>query len=340
MDSVARPGHLRRRTSSAAAQHRRPFWARNDTSFHIYIDNVRGKTQQSKMVDYGVDNFSYDQSYLEQWLMPEDLASRLPELLRDRTEDWEKAGAALCTTLERIETSYSRAMQAAYPSNPTRFASRASEQAVVGAEPTPIDSPVAPTPIFTIPAAQLENLTLTTSKIPTTHVKQEIGMESPPYTPFDSFGCATPITGPIAKLTATLPDLSRINTELSPLSMPDNTSISTAVLPGFDEVSWDYYTKHFAEEIRDCETAVARVRGFGRMIEVDLHEMARVMKPEVKMVFLEFKGWWVGMRPKVAGLEEKVEALEVPKLEFVTTEWEMVRSGQLGGDGVGVLDSI
>ncbi|KAK5150680.1 hypothetical protein LTS14_009963 [Recurvomyces mirabilis] len=337
MDSVARPGHLRRRTSSAAAQHRRPFWARNDTSFHIYIDNVRGKTQQSKMVDYGVDNFSYDQSHLEQWLMPEDLSLRLPEILREKGGDWEKAGAALCTTLARIETSYSRAMQAAYPSNPTRFARRASEQAVVGAEPTPIDSPIAPTPIFTMPAAQLESLTLTTSKIPITHVKQEIGMESPPYTPFDSFGCGTPVIGPIAKLTATLPDLSRINTELSPLSIADSIS---AVLPGFDEVSWDYYTKHFAEEIKDCEAAVARVKGFGRMIDIHLCEMARVMKPEVKMVFLEFKQWWTGLKPKIVGLEEKVEALEVPKIEFLTMEWEMVRSGQLGGDGVGVLESV
>ncbi|KAK5118422.1 hypothetical protein LTR62_002936 [Meristemomyces frigidus] len=267
--------------------------------------------------DYGMDNFSYDESHVSRFLMPQGLSERLPPNLREKTHDWQKAGAALCTTLDRIQESYETAREAAYPGNPRTFPRRTSFQAVMGAEPTPMHSPTCTSPPHAfptlIPAPTLGKLTLSATATATAATaKQEIGMESPPYTPFDSFTSRTPTHGATtAQNTANhLPDLARLTHELSPLAL-------TAPGQAFNEITWHHYTARFGEELHDCHEALQRVKGFSRMIEILLREMQGVLTPGVKLVFVEYRGWFEGVGVVVKELEERVARLECPGLEEV-----------------------
>ena len=278
-----------RNRSNSAAGHRHAFWAKNDTTLKILHANPRQKSKADLAAtspDY-FENFSYDPEHMTQFVMPKGLLDRLPDCLTEVSRNWQKACAALCTALERAEVFHNKAAAKAYPNGPRRN----SVQAVVGAE-KPIDSPIA----LTLPPP--------------------IGMESPPYTPYDSFGCTTPLDTNLAMQKTV--DLSRINQELSPLSLPDDLYPVRTIEAGFNENSWEHYSERYESQIKDCEIALQRVRGYGRTMNLLLVEQRLMLKPEVKLAVMEFDKWWVAMKPKSEALGERVRFLEVPTLGEAT----------------------
>ena len=277
-----------------------------------------------------MDNFSFDESHLGQWQMPEGLDTHLPADLLANASDWQKAGAALCTALDRTHEFYKEAINYAYPDksqNP--LSRRVSEQAVSGA-PSTTPAVCMPTPIITATIGQLEKLALTHSR--DQQRTQNIGMETPPFSPVDSGVCATPVIYDGKMPTKhTLPDLARINTQLSPRSSPPAAD--------FDANSWERYTRMFGHEISDIKQCLNRLNGYGKKVEILLKEMSSEMKPQVKLAFLDFTKWWDGMRPKVRSIENRGASVEEPVLAYVTFEREMVRASEMGLTHDGVLES-
>lgn len=329
----------KRRTSSTV-DHRRPFWAKTEKSHQIYLDNPRKVTIPG---DHGVDNFSYDNAHIKQWLMPADLAKRLPKELLAWVEDWQKAGAALCTALDRIQELYNNAMSHAYPDksrNPLARRGSSQQQAVVGAESPTSIAPLSPTPTYPanpilLDKAALMNL-LQQQQQQQRPAKQIMGMETPPFSPVDSVTCATPVSYD-QKTKDVLPDLARINSQLSPLNIPEAL---TPVSPiGFDENSWEYYLKRFKQEKKDNKECLSRIKGYGKRIDILHLELSRELKPEILLAVMDFGKWWQSAKPKVSKYEERVKSLAKPKLAYVNIEWDMIRARQLGQAHSGVLES-
>ncbi|TKA51871.1 hypothetical protein B0A55_12891 [Friedmanniomyces simplex] len=273
------------------AGHRLPFWAKTATSLKIYMDNPRPKRDFDLMDHY--ENFSYLSEHFSVWLAPDGLLESLPtqydgprETL-ETAQNWQKAAAALSSALQQLDDFSRGAQAAAYPPHgPSR---RNSEQTVSGAK-KPCDSP------FTTLPPPLA-----------------LGMESPPYTPFDNSGSCTPLNCDINPQKAV--DPKSLHHQLSPLSIADDFYPTRPRSDeGFNEVSWEYFVERHASFMLDCRIALQRVKGYARTIEILLTEQKLVLTPEVKLVVMEFDGWWAGMKPKAEALDERVKGLEAPSL--------------------------
>ncbi|KAK4898606.1 hypothetical protein LTR27_003778 [Elasticomyces elasticus] len=264
------------------AGHNRPFWTRSEVSYRVHFDDPR---PQRNVVDH-FENFSYKAEHHDAWLAPDGVLQILPESLQHTVKDWQKAGAALSTALERTEAFASEALSAAYP----KGSRRNSEQTISGAQ-QPFNSP----PMMLPPP---------------------IGMESPPYTPYDSFACPTPLSLDMTSQKAV--DARTLHLELSPLSIADDLYPVRPRLDGFNEVSWEHYTERHDALIKDCQIALQRLKGYKRTIDITLIEEKSQPDLESKSAFESFDKWWTGMQTKAEALETQVQELDVPTLGEVT----------------------
>ncbi|KAK4541355.1 hypothetical protein LTR36_008113 [Oleoguttula mirabilis] len=344
-----------RRTSSAtsAVDHRKPKWAVDPYSYNIYMTNPRRSANHQGRgdPDYRMDNFAYDEAHLEQWQMPPGLEKRLPAELLANAVDWQKAGAALCTSLDRTHELYKVAMYYAYPdksNNPFARRPSANEQAVAGASQSPASMTPQismPTPILPATIASLEKLALTQSlqqqqEQASPVVKQVIGMETPPFSPIDSGACATPLSFDAkAQEKLALPDLVGIHSKLSPSQSPLQAFTPVTYAADFDANSWEFYLGKYDHEMVDAKECLHRLNGYGKKAEIVLLELKPELKPEIKLAVMDFTKWWETMRPKVRLCEERVKNLDVPKLEYVSFEWEMARARSMGQAHDGVMES-
>jgi hypothetical protein len=144
-------------------------------------------------------------------------------------------------------------------------------------------------------------------------------MESPPFTPINA--PATPLN-PAEGAAATLPDLSKINTQLSPVSATSSaTGASTpaglapnSTSAAFDEHAWETYRNQCKAEYSDVRlNALSRVKGTARDIDSLSREYAHMS--EYAEPLKTFKLWWEGQKPKAKLYEDKVKLLEMPNEE-------------------------
>jgi hypothetical protein len=147
-------------------------------------------------------------------------------------------------------------------------------------------------------------------------------MESPPFTPINA--PATPLN-PAEGAAATLPDLAKLNTQLSPANGYGVTSPTTsASTPGglaatpmtatFDEHAWETYSNQCKAEYSDIRSnALSRFKGTARDIDSLSREYAHM--GEYAEAMKTFKLWWDGQRPKAKLYEDKVKLLEMPSEE-------------------------
>jgi hypothetical protein len=301
--------------------HRRASWGKNPTSYDTYMRNDMAKNRSpTSSQDDGIGNFSYDDKHLSEWKMPDNVASQhLPSQLRKRTEDWTHSGAALDTALERIGQLKADAMYRGWPDkkNTHLQVRHWPSPTSAGAQSPAIGSPGSPS--FSLP----DTLERSDFTLPFPHKPfgsampghPPMGMESPPFTPINA--PTTPIN-PAGAPPATLPDLSKINTQLSPPSSQGVTSptgSSTSAQPGtplspFDEQAWETYFNQVKAEHTDVRlNALSRFKGTARDIDnlareySHMTEYSEAMKP--------FKLWWDGQKGKVKLYEDKVKSLEM-----------------------------
>ncbi|KAK0294253.1 hypothetical protein LTS00_007228 [Friedmanniomyces endolithicus] len=252
--------------------HRVPFWAKKTKSLQIWLDNPRKKTDFN-LVDY-FENFSYLPAHLHAWQAPAGLLESLlgeddgMRAIAETTGDWQKAAAALATALERTEESGRGARAAAYPRGTLLHSS------TQNVSPAPKTTRSDPDPF---------------TKLPPSTLSQAIGMESPPYTPFDhptTLVCPTPLTNTNPDDNSSphqhsAVDPSSLRDQLSPLSIgdewyPPHPAIGSGSegsrVEGFNELSWEYFVERHGAFVLDCWVALQRVRGFAGRIDVLLRE--------------------------------------------------------------------
>ncbi|KAK1073137.1 peptidyl-prolyl cis-trans isomerase Pin1 [Friedmanniomyces endolithicus] len=300
--------------------HRVPFWAQKPKSLQIWLDNPRKKTDFN-LVDY-FENFSYLPSHLDAWAAPAGLLESLlggndgTREVVETTRVWQKAAAALTTALERTEEFARGARAAAYPRG---ILIHSSTQNV---SPAPKTTRSDPDPF---------------TKLPPSVLSQEIGMESPPYTPFDTpttLVCPTPLTNTNTDDNSSphqhsAVDPSSLRDQLSPLSIGEEYYPARPDCEGLDEVSWEYFLERHGAFVLDCHVALQRVRGYAGRIDVLLLEEGEQRRMRMRASgdavrdrggvgpVGEFGKWWAVMRVRGEGLAEKVRGLEAPSLMAV-----------------------
>jgi hypothetical protein len=301
--------------------HRRASWGKNPTSYDTYMRNDMAKNRSpTSSQDDGIGNFSYDDKHLSEWKMPDNVASQhLPSQLRKRTDDWTHSGAALDTALERIGQLKADAMYRGWPEKKiTHLQVRHwPSPTSAGAQSPAIGSPTS------LSLSLPDSLERSDFTLPFPHKPfgsampghPPMGMESPPFTPINA--PTTPIN-PAEAPVATLPDLSKINTQLSPPSSQGVTSPTGSSTPStlstpstFDEHAWETYFNQVKAEHTDIRlNALSRFKGTARDIDnlareySHMTEYSEAMKP--------FKSWWDGQKGKVKLYEDKVKSLEMP----------------------------
>lgn len=308
-----------------------------------------------------VDNFSYDPQYLNDFNLPDGMDERLPNQLRREVHNWQKAGAALLTALNRTKESAKRAVEYAYPDATTHepvwpLSRRPSAQASEGASATSptagIASPSAFSPQSLKPLDPFASGPLRKQAgLPDT----TMGMETPPFSPIDSGAYTSPVaTATLPKTKPGVPDLAKLNTQLSPYTSfnSDSTTTTSATTPGsatttprtpFNDKSWEYFLGKFDNEVRDTKIALQRLTGYAKKIEVEKMELEGDYAPEIVLLMMQFKEWWKTTDPKVRKLALQVEFLIPPTLEDlevpVARGGFVLGSGRGKGVGVGVAGS-
>lgn len=350
--------------------YRRPSWAKTQVSYEAAMKSEHGRTRSPNTSnDFGVENFSYDDKYLAPFVMPKDLAShdRLPDQLKLFVTNWGCAGAAIDTAIERITKLRAEAVTRGWPDkSQTNHLSRThwrytgNSPAISGAESPPLSSPMSPAPALPpalVPLASAPSLTApelkrpTSAAMPPMPANPPMGMESPPFTPVNSQAPTTP-ANPADGVRATLPDLSKINTQLTPSAtagaispssastansspllgaVAPSTGTSTPIPPksspgpstttanAFDENAWETYIRQYRAELTDLQkSALYRFTGHAHNVNTLLREFHGM--PEFAEGVKHFQPWWDGIKELTKKYEEKVKATEMPDLEKVKLE--------------------
>ncbi|KAI7423903.1 hypothetical protein KC364_g17386 [Hortaea werneckii] len=350
----------KRRSSSSVSGHRGPPWSQTQQGLQSMLTPRRVPRPLTNIDMDHVDNFSYDPQYLYKFNLPNGLDERLPNQLRREVHNWQKAGAALLTAINRTNESGMRAVECAYPDatthNPAwalsrRPSAQASEGASATSSTTGFFSPVAIPPervkiLHTLP----EGTPPKQAGIPDT----SMGMETPPFSPIDSGANASPVTGPTATLSKSkpgVPDLAKLNTQLTPYATfnsdsastlaatPNSATTATTTKPPFNDKSWEYFQGKFDNELRDTKIALQRFTGYAQKIEVEKMELEGDFTPEIVLAMTEFKEWWKRTGPQVSKFAHEVDCIVSPTLEDVNGPASYGGGGG-GGGGDSASDGI
>ena len=324
--------------SQRQPDHRRPAWARDKKTYETYITNATGN-RRSTGIDFGLDNFSYDEAQLAKWQVPAGLLNKhLPQELQDAATDWIFAGAAVCTALERIDKLDDEAIHRLHPKTTHQhlFSRRTSDQAptVVGAETPPVDSPVLSSPL------SLPTSVVPFDKNPLIHPipqlsHNNLGMPTPPFSPVGTQGSNTPL--PVTAINppnGTVPDLHQVSAQLSPSATqyPLTSASSGTATPNAE--TWAVFVDNYEAEMKDIQKhSFMRFKGYARKIDAQLYELHHEdsMSEETMVAAETFETWWKTMRPKVSEYEEKVRLLRLPKMHIVIGEWNAQQEASAGG---------
>lgn len=306
--------------------YRRPSWAQRDKSYEHYMRKDLA-ADRSPGTDYGLENFSYDEDHLSKWAIPEGLTKTLPPLLHDAALDWQHAGAAVCTALDRIAKLDEESLYRGYPEKTTAHLSRRVSNAVSMAGTPPMSSPLSPMPMRNHPSL------LPLEKLDTLNLRHTVGNETPPITPVDSKQCPLP-----AGTFASVSDGLQLTNPISPISVPStradsvtgtdaqselagsfSSTTSTGSTAVFDENAWETFLKTYEAEVVDARSS-AWVRFKGCGYTVDKLRIELGLEPEHHAAIEKFSAWWATTKPAVARYEEKIRELEIPSLSLIRLE--------------------
>ncbi|KAI7225179.1 hypothetical protein KC330_g9179 [Hortaea werneckii] len=345
----------KRRSSSSVSGHRGPPWSQTQQGLQSMLTPRRVPRPLTNIDMDHVDNFSYDPQYLNDFSLPDGLDERLPDQLRCEVHNWQKAGAALLTALNRTKESGKRAAEYAYPDATThepvwplsrRPSAQASEGASAASSTAGLASP---------PAISPESLKPLDPFASASHRKQagppdtSMGMETPPFSPIDSGAYTSPVaSATLPKTKPGVPDLAKLNTQLSPYTSfnSEGSTTTSAATPGssaattttprtpFNDKSWEYFLGKFDNEVRDTKIALQRLTGYAKKIEVEKMELEGDFTPEIVLVMMQFREWWKTTGPQVSKLAHQVDFILPPRLEDLDVPvGGGVSSGSVRGKG-------
>ena len=261
------------------------------------------------ITDHGMETFSYDDAHLAAWQMSEGLAETLPQSLVNSIVDWQCAGAAVCTALDRIKKLDDDSIYRGWPGKAThehlsRRLSVRSSTVASGADTPPLSSPEYAQPVMAPPLDRIHPI----DPLPR---RSFLGMDSPPFTPSDSQACNTPELPPPDVPLAAVPDMHQLARRLSPLSATPRRD--SAAGPAFDESAWETYLNMYRAELYDiCSGAWPRFLGCARTVDR--------LRAELTGISADFDAWWTKMRGRTKRVENRVDNLDVPTLELVRME--------------------
>jgi hypothetical protein len=273
--------------------------------------------------DYGIGNFSYDDKYLSDWVMPEAIGYQyLPAMIRERTDDWSISGAALDTALERIHVLKTDGMYRGWP-NEKRGRSKVQDW----------PSPTAPSAQISAADSSMlsqDSLGRSDCAFPysnkpfyfATPNEADIGMETPPLTPPEGSTSPSKSTGGTSKM---LPNLAKVDTQLGSdrscgtfASFIDSKTptarVSTPMSAKFDEQAWEtFYNQCEAEHADVRYNALSRFKGAASDIDNLISECCH--SGECTDAVEMFRLRWHDQRAKVVSYEDKVNSLKMPSEE-------------------------
>ncbi|KAI5208491.1 hypothetical protein E4T39_01198 [Aureobasidium subglaciale] len=311
-------------------RHRRPSWRQSRVSHRTYLETDFNRKQEHEMpTDADADTFYYNAAFIAEWTMPADLWARLPESLTAELNDWQAAGAAVCTALARIDKLDDESLHRGWPSRHNIHLSRAtSDGPAVGSLPPPITGLFEMSPFQAptdLPALQTSfDNALSTSP------------ETPPFTPRDSImgdegdEISTSFRNKVSleRVNAMLATRVRRASEsagspspiMSPLSRQDSSEPAYGSDQQFDESAWDVFLRSYEAELEHlrAETLV-RFRHIGKSVDrlwLDLR--CEGVHPVSKETVVEFVTWWQTMKDKEHDYDKEAQMLEVPQLEVVS----------------------
>jgi len=319
------------RRNTITAPHRLSFWQKNEKAHKLYLKKggERKGSSDTPKLDYGFDNFSFNDAHLAQWSIPEDVYRVISGELRVKVKVWSKAGAAVCTSLDRIAQTNKKAMSYAYPAKGSSYhLRRVSDQAATTGAETPPKSGIA-TPV-TILESRLGRTVLMPSF--TQQPDSAIGMESPPNSACDST-IGSPVIDPEDGVFM-LPAVTKAN--------PAATGPHAPATLKFDENSWETFTKKYNQELNDVRESLTRLKGYGRVVQVLCVEYEIYGVGMTKEALAVFAGWWKAMQSKVSECEARVDGLSVPQQAEMQQEYEFSRakkSASKAAAAYSILDS-
>lgn len=306
--------------------HRRPSWAKDEKTYETYMrnDSVASRRSSTNTPDYYPENFAYDPGHLSRWSIPEAVVREnppFPEELRTELHDWSLAGAAVCTSLERIRRLRKDSIKRGWPSS-NAFASLshsagAGTPASVSAQSSvssPIDSPTMTRstsatsspqmiPYSTSPGSSFQSTMSSVSGIMPPRSSQR--MESPPVSPMGSLSQSY-----LAQQKASFIEFAKLEPELGVAlfeRLPEDCSF-------FDQVSWETYVNQFENELYDLRrNAMARWKGYAKRVDVIAFEAN--LEEQYKPAIEAFRNWWEPMKGKLRDYDELVQVLDGPDLE-------------------------
>jgi hypothetical protein len=261
--------------------------------------------------------------------MPAELRIRLPESLMTELDDWQAAGAAVCTALARIDKLDDESLHRGWPSRPNIHLSRTMSDC------SAIESPQSPT------TGSLEMSSPQTRGILSSHQTSfgSIFSTSPdtsPFTPRDSImgdevdEISTSFRSKVSleHVDAVLATRARRASEsagspspiMSPISRQSSNELVFDADQQFDESAWDVFVRSYEAELEHLRTeTLVRFRHIGKSVDrlwLDLR--CDGVHPVSKSTVADFVAWWKQMNDKEQEYEKEVQMLEVPQLELVS----------------------
>lgn len=280
------------------------------------------------------DSFSFNPKHLDDWPLPPELNQTLPPRLSAELEGWQAAGAAVSTTLQRLDRFDSEALYRGWPIKRTEHLSRTPSTSASGAQtPMSTQSPVASFGIAEAPhPVRLPRLVTSLSNASNMSTSSEAVVDTPPFTPEDTN--SHPFGGHSRSARVSI-DPMQLNDRLEPLtehqafdfatSSPPVTAspapLSPPVLPQFDEASWEVFVNQYTAELDNLrQHEIVRFRHIRRGIEKMCLEMDNEDVNAATTWKDDFSKWWIEMGMKQEAVEKQVQDLEVPDLEQIKLE--------------------
>lgn len=306
------------------------YYADRITTSSLETDFNR-KQEHEVPADADSDTFCYNPAFIVEWMIPADLRLRLPESLMTELDDWQAAGAAVCTALARIDKLDDESLHRGWPSRPNLHLSRTTSDCSANGSP---QSPTTGPSEISSPRSRPALSSLQTSFDSTMSTSPDI----PPFTPHDSimgdevdeistsFRDKVSLEHVDAMLATRVRRASESAGSPSPIMSPISRQSSNELPLGndqqFDESAWETFLRSYEAELEHLRTeTLVRFRHIGKSVDrlwLDLR--CDGVQPVSESIAAEFVAWWKKMSDKEQEYEKEVQMLEVPHLELVSLQ--------------------